>query len=247
MKLRRAVQHLHRWLGLFLVIQIVLWMASGVVMSLLPIKWVRGENAIAYSAPAELEVQNYFPPAGVVAAFDGASEVTLKSWLGREIYLVKGPAGAAIFDADSGERLSPISAAEARRVAVADFAGLDAVLDTNYINNPPHEAAGRGPLWRVTFDDPDETRLYVSPDTGDVVVRRNRLWRFYDFFWMLHIMDYRDRDNFNNPLVRTFALTGFAFALSGLALVVVRIRNGRYVEDARRAAGRKAESARADQ
>ena len=64
------------------------------------------------------------------------------------------------------------------------------------------------------------------------------MWRFYDFFWMLHIMDYRGRDNFNNPLLRAFALTGLAFALSGVTLVGFRLHSGRYADDARRMARR---------
>ncbi len=231
MRFRQHVQSLHRWLALALMAQVTLWMASGVVMSLLPIEYVRGENAIAFAAPVDLEVQNYFPPAGVIADAGGAREVTLKRWLGRDVYVVRGEWGAALFDADSGERISPISEQQARQVAVADFSGDDAVERVRMLNKPPHEAAGRGALWRVEFADADKTRIYVSPDTGDVVARRNRVWRLYDFFWMLHIMDYRERENFNNPLVRTFALTGLLFALSGVLLVAFRLQGGRYADD----------------
>ena len=61
-------------------------------------------------------------------------------------------------------------------------------------------------MWRVDFDDSRHTTIYVSPQTGKVVGRRNTIWRVYDFFWMLHIMDYSARDNFNNPLVVTAAI-----------------------------------------
>lgn len=236
MRLRQLIQSLHRWLGLALGVQVVIWTMSGVVMSLLPIEHVRGENMIAYDAPMELRVQNYFPPAGVLTEVDGAREATLKFWLGREVYVVTGASGKTMFDADTGERISPISEEDARRAAIADFAGEDAIERAILLNQAPQEAGKRrGPLWRVEFSDRDKTRLYISPDTGEVVARRNRIWRFYDFFWMLHIMDYKERDNFNNPLIRVFALTGLMFALSGLTLVVFRIQNGRYVEDGRRA------------
>lgn len=235
MQIKRGVQSLHRWLGLALGAQLVIWTMSGVVMSLLPIKHVRGETMIAYDVQAELKVQNYFPPAGVLAEVDGAREATLKSWLGREVYLVRGVSGDALFDADTGERISPVSEQDARRAAVLDFAGDDPIAGIALLNHAPREAGGKGPIWRVEFSDKDETRLYVSASTGEIVARRNRIWRFYDFFWMLHIMDYKERDNFNNPLVRTFAVTGLMFALSGLALVFFRIRSGRYADDSRRA------------
>lgn len=234
MQFRRFIQNLHRWLALALGVQLVFWFASGSIMSLLPLAHVKGQTAIAYSAPLDLRGRNYFPIAGVIAQFDDAKEATLTTWLGREVYIVRGEKSAAIFDADTGERLSPLSADDAQKVAVADFAGEDAVLRTVMMTVPPREAGKPGPLWRVEFADRDQTRLYVSPDTGQVVARRNRVWRFYDFFWMLHIMDYEERDNFNNPLVRVFAVSGFGFALTGLAMVLFRLFGGRYAEDVKR-------------
>jgi hypothetical protein len=236
MQLRRSLQTLHRWLGLVLAAQILLWMSSGVVMSLLPISLVHGDPSTAYSAPLELKVHNYFPPGGVLSETDGPQELALKTWLGREVYVVTSRGGKAMFDADTGNRLSPISENDARRVALADFAGEGDLEKIALLNHPPHEYKGPSPVWRADFSDRDRTRLYISPETGAVLSRRNRVWRFYDFFWMLHIMDYRERENFNNPLVRTFAVTGLGFALSGFALVVLRLRSGRYAEDARRVA-----------
>lgn len=215
-----------------------MWFASGVVMSILPIKLVRGETAAAIDAPIELRVHHYFPPAGVLAEVDGAQSLTLRNWLGREVYIVSAAAGEAMFDADTGERLSPLSERDARRVASADFTGEGEIETIAFIADPPQEFGRPGPVWRATFTDKDETRLYISPDNGKVLARRNRVWRFYDFFWMLHIMDYKERENFNNPLVRAFAITGLLFALSGLTLVATRVTGGRYAEDARRLAGR---------
>lgn len=235
MQARRFVQAVHRWLGLALFAQIAIWMTSGVVMSFLPIELVRGETAAAYDAPVELPVQNYFPPAGVIAEMGRAETVTLKNWLGRAVYIVKTSDGSAMFDADTGDRITPLSESDARRVAVADFVGDGDVERIELLAQPPQEYRGRKPVWRVVFADANETRIYVSPETGDVVARRNRVWRFYDFFWMLHIMDYEERENFNNPIVRIFAATGLLFALSGLFLVGVRIANGRYVDDLRKA------------
>lgn len=234
MRFKRLIHAAHRWLGLLLALQILVWMTSGVVMSFLAIEHVRGETAAAIAAPIDLTVENYFPPAGAIAEVDGAKELTLKTWLGRPVYVVRGAASTAMFDADTGERLSPIAEPAARQIAESDFAGEGALVRISLLSNPPKEYRGKTPVWRAEFSDRDETRLYISPETGEVVSRRNRVWRFYDFFWMLHIMDYRERENFNNPLIRTFAATGFLFALSGATLVVFRLRGGRYAEDVRR-------------
>lgn len=234
MNLHAILLVVHRWAGLLLAVQVALWMASGVVMSLLPLDYVRGERMKAYAAPADLAVENYFPPAGVIADFGAASEATLKIWQGRAVYLVRGDQGAALYDADSGDRITPITEEQARRAALIDFAGEDEIKRALYVSAPPHEAGRDTPLWQISFNDKDETRIYVSPDTGDVVARRNRVWRFYDFFWMLHIMDYKERDDFNNPLLQVFSVTGLLFAVTGVALIITAMMRGRYSADLRR-------------
>ncbi len=231
MEVKRAIQTAHRWLGLILAAQVLIWMTSGVIMSWFPIEHVRGETAASIEAPVELAAKSYFPPGGVIADFDHATDVRLKSWQGRSVYVVTGENGRALFDADSGEKLSPLSEALARKVAEHDFRGEGEIERITLMNNPPAEFRGPRPVWRAEFSDADETRLYISPETGEVLARRNRVWRLYDFFWMLHIMDYEERKNFNNPLIRAFAVTGFLFALSGLFLVVTRVTGGRYKAD----------------
>jgi len=234
MRASRVIHVAHRWLGLLLVAQVLLWMTSGVIMSWFPLSLVRGETAASIAAPVELRPTSYFPPGGVVADIDGATDVHLKTWLGRPVYVVTGEAGRAMFDADNGARLSPIAAHLAREAAQSDFRGEGEITRVTLLNNPPPEYRGARPVWRAEFSDADETRLYISPETGEVLARRNRVWRLYDFFWMLHIMDYEERENFNNPLIRAFSVTGLLFVLSGLLLVIQRLRGGRYRDDVRR-------------
>ena len=229
MKISYYVQTLHRWLGLLLAVQALLWMASGVIMSWFDIDVVHGDtNAIIGYAP-ELEARSYANPGGVVAQMPGASSVKLKAFLERPVYEVSGEDGAALFDAVSGEKISPITEDVAKKVARRDFAGDNEIVRMEYLTLVPHEYGRAGPVWRATFNDKLDTRLYISPETGEVEARRNKVWRLYDFFWMLHIMDYKGRENFNNPLLRAAALTGFLFVITGVYLVITRIKRGRYL------------------
>jgi uncharacterized iron-regulated membrane protein len=81
------------------------------------------------------------------------------------------------------------------------------------------EARGAGAVWRAEFDDAARTTLYFAAHDGRLVAARNSTWRWFDFFWMLHTMDYRGRDNFNNPLVITVGTAALWLALSGLLLL----------------------------
>lgn len=233
MRLSRIMQISHRWLGLALGVQVLLWMASGFVMSWYHITLVRGEtNAVKVFAP-ELEPRSYANPGGVIAQTPGATSVKLKSFLERPVYEVVSDSETAMFDAATGEKITPISEDLARQVASRDFIGDGKIVLIESLTEAPGEYRRAAPVWRATFDDRLHTRIYVSPQTGDVTARRNDVWRLYDFFWMLHIMDYEEREDFNNPLVRAAAFTGLLFALTGIYLVIVDLMRGRFSLGAR--------------
>ena len=63
-----------------------------------------------------------------------------------------------------------------------------------------------------------------------MTARRNDRWRVFDFFWMLHVMDYRERENFNHPLLISMAGLALATVLAGLVLLVIRVRRSILVQ-----------------
>lgn len=233
--MKRFVTRLHLWTGLLLGLQFLVWMSSGVVMSWFPIEQVRGEHNIAEpSAVALAAAADYRPPAEILARAGGAANrLTLVRLLGAPVYLLEGKGRTLLFDAHTGKRLSPLPREMALAIARADFSGRGDAVDAVLLRITNTEYRKQVPVWRVVFDDPEHTRIYVSPDSGKVEARRNATWRLYDFFWMLHIMDYDERTDFNNPLIMTASATGLMFALSGLALVLYRLGAGRYVNDLR--------------
>lgn len=225
---RRFVRQLHRWLGLLVAIQLLFWVCGGLVMSALRLQAVRGEDRVAVREPAHLDAQADLRPPGEVLAAHGDGEVvsvTLATWLGRPVYRLKTARGAELVDAGTNERLSPLTAADAQAVARADYSGPGALSSVERIDTPALEIRGRDlPLWRLRFDDARGTTLYVSPQTGEVVARRNDLWRAFDFVWMLHVMDYREREDFNHPLLVATAATALLFVLSGLFMLAYSLR-----------------------
>jgi len=234
MTFKRVLQKAHRWLGLLLFIQVTLWMASGVVMSWFPIELVRGETTALDPYATELQPHALASPGGIIAQVDGATSVALQMMGTAPVYIVEGSDGLSVFDANTGAPRPALDERGARLAAQRDFLGEGDVVDASLLDNPLPEYLGPRPVWRVAFDDPDATRLYLSPVTGEVLARRNRIWRLYDFFWMLHIMDYDGRTDFNNPLLKAASATGLLFALSGAGLVLNRIASGRYRRDLRR-------------
>jgi uncharacterized iron-regulated membrane protein len=224
MKISRLVLSTHQGFGLFIGIQVVLWISGGFVMSVLPIEKVRGEDWSAPAAEQTLPTDIDLLPPDRVARDLGLPDLegaNLAMWLERPVYRLQAAGTEHLTDAITGRLLSPLDAEIATRVALADYAGPGSVGQVHLQEEPLLEIRGRElPLWRVDFEDSRHTTIYVSPRTGLVEGRRNRIWRVYDFFWMLHIMDYGQRDDFNHPLLVGAAVAAWLLAVSGIWLVV---------------------------
>jgi len=228
MRLPVFVVKLHRWLGLLLGLQVILWLSGGLVMSALSIDRVRGDDrsreAPADPIPAGAEL---ISPTAAAAALDlaGLNGARLVRRLGRPAYRLETDDGAVYADAATGAPLPDLTADEAQAVALADYAGDAPIAKVALQEEATLEIRGRRPpLWRVDFADGRRTTIYVDPAGGEVAARRNRLWRVYDVFWMLHIMDYRARDDFNHPLLVGSAAVAWFLAASGAWLVVLWLR-----------------------
>ncbi|NVJ67319.1 MAG: PepSY domain-containing protein [Gammaproteobacteria bacterium] len=213
---------LHKWLGLIIGLQILLWVAGGVVMSFFDIDEVRGEHNKAKQKPLFIEQAVAFSSSQLINSLDYSAEsIILKQWQDRLVWSVQSKDQTQIFDANTGELLSPFSQEATQMVAKQDFVGDGELIQSQLITEPLSEVRGRKlPLWQHQFNDSDNTRIYVSQETGEVVARRNDTWRLFDFFWMLHIMDYKDRDNFNHPLLIIAALLALLMSLSGIYMVL---------------------------
>lgn len=226
MRVHKTISRIHKLVGLVIGLQIVLWISGGVVMSFFDIERVRGEHLIAAPAPQILSPDVLPPALAPLAEGRELRSVQLERRLDRAVAeLVFADGGRLIADAASGERLSPFGEGDIRAIAAADYAGDAGIAAVLLIErDPPIEYRNRLPVWRVEIDDEEGTRLYVSPETGRVLARRNDVWRLYDFFWMLHIMDYQGREDFNHPLLIGAGLLAFLLATSGLPLLYFRLR-----------------------
>ncbi len=226
---RRLVRKLHRWLGLLVGLQLLLWVSGGLFMSAFDIETVRGEHRKRAQDPVPLSASGaYQHPTEILAnAGVDATALQLSQWQGRAVYTLETAQGMQLYDAVTGSLLSPLAREQALAVAQADYAGNGSATAVEWITEPALEYRGRDlPLWRVRFADDLNTTVYVSASTGRVVARRNDIWRLFDVVWMLHIMDYDERDDFNNPLLVGFAASALAFVFSGLLMLWLAYRPG---------------------
>jgi len=209
----------HRWLGLLALGQVSIWFFTGLVMSSLPIAQVRGDETRATLSIPPIDWERVVMPSGDTVS--GAEEVSLRMLDGVPVYEVRGKE-TRLLDASSG-RVVEVDAARAGRIAQADQRGPPSVVAIERLETPTVEYREKPvPAWAVHLADDASTIVYVDARNGRVSARRNNSWRAFDFVWGLHIMDWRERKDFNTFLLSGFAAAALAMAASGGAIWVFR-------------------------
>jgi len=164
----------------------------------------------------------------VAAQFGPATSISLQFVGPESAYIIAKASGAqTLVDARSGDVISPLNAERAMALALYDFEGDVEPSDPELLAASDGDYRGALPVWKVVMNDGEGTNLYISPDTGRVVARRSDVWRIFDFFWMLHIMDYEDRSDFNHPLLIGASLIAVIFTLTGGFLSYYRLSGRR--------------------
>tara|TARA_Y100000992_G_scaffold35958_1_gene20165 strand:- start:79 stop:621 length:543 start_codon:yes stop_codon:yes gene_type:complete len=76
------------------------------------------------------------------------------------------------------------------------------------------------PLYKVisVTNDGKEINVYQNPYSGEIVAIRSSQWRIWDLMWGLHIMDWVDRDNIDNILLKIFSFIALFTSISGVIL-----------------------------
>lgn len=213
------IRWLHKWFGLVLGLQFLLWASSGAVMALLDHHEVSAEHSVLAIAQPASPPQPL--PLAQVAERVGAPIVTLqlKPLFDTYVYEATTPLGVQLLDATTGAPIE-IDAARAKTLAVARYAGSEPVRSVTHVAETTLETRDVAlPVWRVEFADKDRTTLLVSAKTGELLGTKNDTWRLWDIAWMLHIMDYTERQSFNHPLIITVGTGAAWLALSGLILL----------------------------
>ena len=216
---------IHKWLGLVVGLQVLGWVLGGVVMTAIPIERVRGEHHYAAYQPMALPASGVLDLQGVAkAAGVDAVEAAIKTTLRGTVWVLKDAEGKVhTVDALTGRHMPPVTEREARLLAGSVYRGKGRPVAVSFHREAPQETGKAGPLWRVDFDDAERTAFYLSPDTGEVVSKRSNVWRFYDFFWRIHILDFKTGDNFNHPVIIAAAALSLPMTIAGLVLLCIRL------------------------
>ena len=208
-------RRIHKWVGLILGVQFILWTVSGAVMALLDMEEVGGHGGAA-AAPVITPWPQGMSPPPTTGPVQG---LALRRIVGRPVYELRAEEGLSLLDARTGRQVM-IDGPLAAKIARAAYHHRAPVRSIERIERPNLEARDHeGPMWRVNFADTDNSSSYVSATSGLPLVNRNDSWRTWDFVWMLHNMDYAKRTSFNHPLIIFAGFSALWLSLTGFYLL----------------------------
>ena len=192
-----TVRKIHRYLSIFIAIQLLLWTVSGIYFAFNKIEMVRGEQ---YRLPLDTEYR-IFKRLG--------QEIIETNENGLKTYLTHP-------DKLPVKNLLP---EEAIKIAKEKTSLIP--IEVSLIEKEERGVEYRGrrlPIYKISTDTKDGINIYLDPITGDIAAIRSDSWRAWDLLWALHIMDYQDRDNINNILLKIFSVLALISSITGIIL-----------------------------
>lgn len=210
------IRKTHRYLGLFLGIQFLMWTISGLYFSWTDIDEIHGDH-FKKEVPHQSTFNN------LIGSSQLENEQNIKSLELLEIdnkpyYWIN---ETQLYNAVSGLKKESITEQEAIKVAeryMLPDLELESINKIETVGEH-HEYRGRPlPAYEISYKTQENLKAYVAINNGAFQTVRYRDWRWFDFLWMTHTMDYQGRDDFNTIVLRAFSLLGLITVLSGFLL-----------------------------
>jgi len=210
------IRKIHRYLGLFIGIQFLFWTISGLYFSWSNIDDIHGDHF------KNLEYQPNFyndliSPSKLNVP-EGVNSIELRDLNNEPYYWIN---KTQLFNAVDGTHKSNITEGEALYVAknyMKDNLNVNSIELINEVDKHHEYRNKMLPAYVLSYTNDDALKAYVSMKDGKFQTVRHQSWRWFDFLWMTHTMDYEGRDNFNTIVLRAFSLLGLITVLSGFLL-----------------------------
>lgn len=219
---------IHKWAGLILGVQLLLWFVSGLLMSWMPIGEIHGDHLLQTreSASPTIDLERLEQLQSKISS--PILAIKAKSWLNQDVLEVKTQQGTQLFDANTLTLLTPLEESQVIAIIKEQLLAKYTIDKIKLLDQVPMEARGRkAPVWQVKLQGDENPVIYISPETGEIIAKRTDRWRLFDFLWMLHIMDYDEREDFNHPLLYLTALSALLFTLTGFLLLYYSFRKNK--------------------
>ena len=211
--MKLIVRNTHKYLSFFISIQLLLWTISGIYFAFNKIENVRGEQY-------RLQTSSNYSFKNIEFEIPEATSAVVKKRLDKTIIAASTKAGMRYFD-EAGDPLKKISFDEAKKIVTKNT--LLKPIAVEEINESKKGSEYRGrqlPIYKVITRNVNDKEInaYLNIFSGDIVAIRSAQWRIWDLMWGFHIMDWQERDNIDNMLLKIFSVLALISSLSGILL-----------------------------
>ena len=211
--MRNIVRNTHKYLSFFISLQLFLWTISGIYFAFNKIELVRGEQyRLTESFPVNFNEVNF--------SRSDVYQIKAIKRLDEIIFVVNASKGIEYLNA-IGTPVSKLSKSEVFEI-VSSSSTLEPI-DLEEISESSKGSEFRGrdlPLYKVTsLNDKDKKiNLYLNVFSGEITAVRSLQWRIWDLMWGFHIMDWRERDDIDNLLLKIFSILALVSSITGILL-----------------------------
>jgi len=210
------IRKTHRYLGLFIGIQFLIWTISGMYFSWTDIDDIHGDQFRDLQNQPKA-FQNLISPT-LLNISEGIKTIEIRDINSTPYYWLN---EKELYNALNGKLKPEITKEEAVYVA-KQYMKKDLEITTveriTEVDKKHEYREKLLPAYVISYANDEALKAYVSVNDGEFQTVRHRSWRWFDFLWMTHTMDYEGRDNFNNIVLRAFSLLGLITVLSGFLL-----------------------------
>jgi uncharacterized iron-regulated membrane protein len=226
----RAVQLIHRYLGIAGCVLMLLWCASGFVMMYVAYPSVSEDRRLSGLQALDLSAArvDLIPPVGA-----STGPFSIERLDGQPILRATDQRAVSVISLTTGQPMTSVSAARASRVA-REFLGASGRTAPELLGVVTRDQwtvsgqfNGERPFYVFDLGDAQRTRVYVSSVTGRVVQAVSRSQRFWNWLgaiphW-LYLVELRQRPTLWRQVVIAAGLVGCFLTASGLYLGVQRL------------------------
>lgn len=215
-KISHKIRRVHRYLGLFLGLQFLMWTISGLYFSWTNLDEIHGD---------QFKNLNYQPIAfdslispSSINHYEAINKIEIRDIKKEPYFLIN---DSFLYNARTGKLKNKISQEDAIYIANNHMKkGLEiSSIETIYETGKHHEYREKLlPAYVINYKSNENIKAYISIENAKFQTVRHRDWRWFDFLWMTHTMDYEGRDDFNNTVLRIFSLLGLITVMSGFSL-----------------------------
>lgn len=221
----------HRYVGVVLGVLMTVWCLSGFVMMYQPYPATSAGERQAGLEPLDLSACCASLPITDDTPL-GIARIEMLG--GQPVLRMTGADGPETFQLATGDQLAPLPGSGIRSIAAMwaagqGIAGQVAGLETILIDQWSVQGARRWqPLWRVAFDDPAGSWIYIDGKTGEVVQDANAHERFWNWLgaiphWLYPTILRENAPLWNEVVIWSSAI-GCFLVVTGMVIGFIRLR-----------------------